>query len=170
MAAGVMELDWTERPREEAALFNPAFCGEMLAHAVHSHQKASGRPLSLPLAFLILPLVLHPASRTGLPGKADTTFRTWAVNNDALLSPLPDRVLLSRPITREALTFLLQHKALALGATGLLPGPSPLVLSRKVEPATAETGEIRRASRFLGRWFAAQGGSGAILQTLGLKP
>lgn len=170
MAEATMELEWAARPREEAALFNPAFCGEMLGHAVQSHLKASGRPLALPLAFLILPLVLHPSSRAALPVKADTTFRTWAVNNDAILTPLPDRVLRLRPVTREALTFLIQHEALALGSAGLLLGPSPLVLSRNIEPVTAETGEIRRASRFLGRWFAAQGGAGAILQTLGLKP
>jgi hypothetical protein len=113
---------------------------------------------------------LHPVSRSGLPTKADTTFRTWAVNNDALLSPLADRVRQLRTISREAILFLVQHQALALTAQGLVGGLLPLPLSRKIEPWTAETNDIRRTARFLGRWFAAQGGSAVILQTLGLRP
>jgi hypothetical protein len=163
-------LPWADRPREEAALFNPAFCGEMIVQAVHSHHKGSGRALSLPLAYVILPLVLHPVSRSGLPTKADATFRTWAVNNDALLSPLAERVTQLRAISREAILFLVQHEALALTAQGLVAGTLPLALTRKVEPWTSETNDIRRAARFLGRWFAAQGGSAVILQTLGLRP
>jgi len=170
MVLDEIQLAWADRPREEAALFNPAFCGEMITQAVHSHHKSCGRPMSLPLGYVILPLVLHPATRIGLPTKADTTFRTWAVNNDALLSPLADRVTQLRNVSREAILFLVQHHALELTVHGLLAGASPLPLSRKVEPNTDETNDIRRTARFLGRWFAAQGGSAVILQTLGLRP
>ncbi|MFZ2997360.1 three component ABC system middle component [Sphingobium sp.] len=170
MPGELLELGWDERPREEAALFNPAFCGEIIAQSVHAHFKTGKRPLSFPLAFTILPLALHPASRERLPSQSSTTLRTWAVNNDALLRPLSDRIARLRPITREALLFLIQLQALDLTPAGLIPGEKPIALTRKIKAGTAETDEIRRSARLLGRWFAAQNNPLLILQTLGLKP
>jgi hypothetical protein len=135
-----------------------------------AHEKAKGLPLSLPLAFLVLPLSLHPASRAGLPTKADTTFRTWSVNNSPLISPLAERVAVLRSVSREALLFLVQLDALALQPQGLIAGSKPLALTRKLAPATPETNDIRRSAQFLGRWFAAQNSAAFILQTLGLRP
>ncbi|WP_404478990.1 three component ABC system middle component [Novosphingobium sp. BL-52-GroH] len=170
MVGETLELGWDERPREEAALFNPAFCGEIIALSVSSHHKAARRPLSFPLAFTILPLALHPASRAGLPVQASTTFRTWAVNNDALLTPLADRIAHLRGVTREALLFMIQLRALDITQEGLTPGETPIVLTRKLETETIETSDIKRSARLLGRWFAAQSSPLLILQALGLKP
>jgi hypothetical protein len=163
-------LTWRDRPPEEAALLNPAFCGELVARATSNYEKVRAADFPLPLAFLILPLVLHPPTLAALPGKANTTFATWSADHEALLAEVPERILRLRPITREALLFLAQHGALRVDANGLRTGETPMKLPTKAFTSTPAVDEIRRAAGLLGRWFANQGAPVQILQTMGVMP
>lgn len=163
-------LGWRERPAEEAALLNPAFCGELIARAARDYDRIRASPFPLALAFVVLPMVLHPPTLAALPGRANTTFATWSADNEALLVELPDRILQLRPISREALLFLTQHRALSVAADGLRAGDTPLKLSVKPSATTLDVDEIRRAAALLGRWFANQGAPVQILQTMGVTP
>jgi hypothetical protein len=49
-------LSWAERPSEEASIFNPAFCGELIGRTVHEYFKNREASLSIATVFLILPL------------------------------------------------------------------------------------------------------------------
>jgi ABC-3C biological conflict system middle component len=162
-------LTWRERPPEEAAHFNPAFCGELLARTVYEYHRLRGAPLPLPLAFLVLPLTLHLATRRALPRKANATFASWSAEHEAILVGVPDRVLRLRPVTREGLLFLLQLGAAIVGADGVSPGEKPLRLSTKPPFSTAEVNEVRRTAGLLGRWFSHQPAPTAVLQTMGVR-
>lgn len=170
MASASWKLDWGHRPREEATLFNPAFCGEILCRSVSAIRQTADRPLTLPLAYLVLPLTLGARERSTLPGRADTSFQTWAPQQQVLLADLPDRVVRLRPITREALLFMVAHRALTLTAAGITVGTAPLKLTRKITTSTDEVAEIRAAAGLLGRWFGQQGGQLQLLQTMGIRP
>ncbi|MGX1098691.1 three component ABC system middle component [Amorphus sp. MBR-141] len=170
MATSRWSLSWRNRPAEEAALLNPAFCGELIARATKDYERLRGLPFPLPLAFVVLPLVLHPPTLAALPGRADTTFATWSADNEAILAELPERTLQLRPISREALLFMTQHRALAVGSGGLRTGVKPLKLSAKPPVSTPAVDNIRRAAALLGRWFGSQGASAQILQTIGVTP
>lgn len=163
-------LSWRDRPAEEAALLNPAFCGELIARATRDYERLRGSAFPLPLSFVVLPLVLHPPTLAVLPGRANTTFATWSADNEALLADLPERTLRLRPISREALLFLTQHRALTVGAEGLRTGVKPMRLSAKTGATTPDVDDIRRAAALLGRWFANQGAPVQILQTMGVTP
>lgn len=163
-------LTWRDRPAEEAALLNPAFCGELIARATKDYERIRGTAFPLPLGFVVLPLVLHPPTLAALPGRANTTFATWSADNEALLVELPERTLRLRPISREALLFLAQHRALNVGADGLRTGDNPMRLSAKTATTTPDVDDIRRAASLLGRWFANQGAPVQILQTMGVTP
>jgi hypothetical protein len=162
-------LAWHERPPEEAAHFNPAFCGELLARTVHEYQRLRGAPLSLPLAFVVLPLTLHLGTRRALPRKSNTTFASWSAAHGPILVEVPDRVLRLRPITREGLLFLSQLGATVVAADGISQGPKPLRLSTRPPFSTEDVDEARRAAGLLGRWFAYQPAPAAILQTMGVR-
>lgn len=166
---GHLGIDWRSRPPEEAAHFNPAFCGELIARTVIQYIKTVGRPLPLPLAFLVLPLSLHPSTRHVLPRRATTAFASWAGENADTLSTLPNRVLRLRSVTREALLFMAQLHALQVDGRGISFGASPLRLSKKLRSSTPEVDEIRRRASLLGRWFANQSQPAAILQTMGVR-
>ena len=163
-------LAWRDRPPEEAALLNPAFCGELIARATKDYERIRAAALPLPLGFVVLPLVLHPPTLAVLPGRANTTFATWSADNEALLAELPERTLRLRPISREALLFLAQHRALTVHAAGLRTGEKPMRLTAKAATTTPDVDDIRRAAGLLGRWFANQGAPVQILQTMGVTP
>lgn len=163
-------IEWRSRPTEEAALYNPAFCGELLARAVTTYCKATDRAFGLPLLFVVLPLTLAPAIRFQLPGKSNTTFATWATQHEVMLTELPNRVLALRPVTREALLFLAQHGALTIGPKGLTPGPKPLKLSAQRVTSSDEVEDIQRAAGLIGRWFANQPNIRAVLLAMGVRP
>jgi len=167
--SGRWNLSWQDRPREEAAHFNPAFCGELLTRAVQEFKRLRLAPLPLPLAFVILPLTLHPPTRRALPRRANVTFASWAAQHEPVLAEVPDRVLRLRPVTREALLFLSQLDALSVGSDGLLPGARPMRLSTKPAVSTDDVEEARRAAGLLGRWFAHQPTSATVLQTMGVR-
>ena len=162
-------LRWRDRPAEEAALLNPAFCGELIARATKDYERIRATAFPLPLGFVVLPLVLHPPTLAILPGRANTTFATWSADNEAVLAELPERTMRLRPISREALLFLAQHRALTVLPEGLRTGERPMRLTAK-SPATQDVDDIRRASGLLGRWFANQGAPVQILQTMGVTP
>lgn len=163
-------LAWRDRPPEEAALLNPAFCGELIARATKDYERIRATAFPLPLGFVVLPLVLHPPTLAVLPGRANTTFATWSADNEALLAELPERTLRLRPISREALLFLAQHRALTVDAEGLRTGAKPMRLTAKTAATTSDVDDIRRAAGLLGRWFANQGAPVQILQTMGVTP
>lgn len=162
-------LTWLERPPEEAAHFNPAFCGELLARTVHEYHRLRAAPLPLPLAFVVLPLALPQETRRALPRKANTTLVSWSAEHEAILVGVPDRVLRLRPITREGLLFLFQLGAATVGVDGISPGEKPMRLSAKPPVRTEDVDEARRAAGLLGRWFAYQPAPASILQAMGVR-
>jgi hypothetical protein len=163
------DLQWRDRPQEEAAHFNPAFCGELLVRTISDFKKRTGGAMPLAYAFLVPPLVLHPTARKALPGRANTAFASWAGENADTLSTLADRTLRLRPVTREALLFITQIEAISVVAEGLVFGKRPLKLASKPSVTTQETDEIRRAAGMLGRWFGNQADPAVVMQTMGVR-
>ena len=163
-------LPWPERPAEEARIFNPAFCGELIGRTVCEYHRTRKTPLSMVTSFLVLPLTLHRPTREALPRRANTAFAGWIAEHGPLLAELPDRARLLRPISREALLFAVRHQLLALEGGGLLPGAKPVRLSARPALTTNEVTAVRSASGLLGRWFAGQGTQTSILQGMGIAP
>lgn len=163
-------LPWTERPAEEARIFNPAFCGELIGRTVGEYHRTRQAALSLATAFLVLPLTLHGPTREALPGRANTAFAGWVAERASLLAELPERARRLRPISREALLFALRHQFLALQEGGLAPGPKPLRLKARLAASTDDVNAARSAASLLGRWFAGQGSQTSILQGMGIAP
>lgn len=170
MALTRWALPWRDRPSEQAALLNPAFCGELISRTVATYDVNRGTPLPFALTFLVLPLALHPVARSALPRRSDTTFATWAAEHGAMLAELPDRVMALRPITREALLFLAQHQALTVTGHGVELGSKALKLAAKPAITTEDAQSARRAANLIGRWFANQTSTAFVLQTLGVRP
>lgn len=163
-------LAWAERPAEEARIFNPAFCGELIGRTVCEYHRTRQAALSVATAFLVLPLTLHRTTREALPGRANTAFAGWVAEHGALLPELPERARRLRPVSREALLFSLRYQLLALDGGGLVPGAKPVRLTARLAVTTDEVNAARSAAGLLGRWFAGQGAQTSILQGMGVAP
>ena len=161
-------IPWAERPVEEARIFNPAFCGELIGHTVHAYYRTRQEALGMVTTFLVLPLTLHRPTREALPLRANKVFAGWVAENSALLAELPVRARRLRPVSREALLFALRHGRLALEGGGLLPGAGPVQRAARLAASTDEVKAAIRAAGLLGRWFGAQSTQTAILQGMGV--
>lgn len=165
-------LAWAERPREEAYLFNPAFCAVVLHEFVKEYQKAKGQAAPYALLFCLLPIALHGKTRRVLPGSTLTSLYSWRERNPEVLVGFAERARSLRPVVQEALRFAIDRTALAFsGDGGVALGAKPLVVAKKFEDGLSDdTRECIAAARLLGRWLAKAGTASTIMAAWGIKP
>ncbi len=163
-------IPWAQRPVEEARIFNPAFCGELISRTAGEYHRTRGTALGVAVAFVVLPLTLHSSTRDALPKNASTAFAGWVAEHGALVAGLPERCRLLRPVSREALIFAVRHRLLALNGDGLLPGARPVRHGVRFAASTDEVDATRRSAALLGRWFSRQGSQISILRGIGVAP
>ena len=163
---------WSERPREEAHLFNPAFCAAILHEFVKEFQKAKDQSAPYPLLFCALPISLHGKTRRALPGSTLTSLYSWRERNPEVLVGFAERARSLRPVAQEALRFAIDRTALAfVDDGGVVLGAKPLVVARKFEDGlTEDARECIATARLLGRWFAKAGTTSTIMAAWGIKP
>lgn len=151
--------NWSERVVEEANLLNPAFGAVLLAEAVANYDDKAHRGLPFPLAFLVLPIVLHENTRKSLPKTTLTALLPWVQEHRESLVGFSDRVRQLQAVSREALLFGLQTQVLHLDEQGLVKvgHRRKSVTAKRAPHFTEEVTECVERSGFLGRWFAAAG-------------
>ena len=162
---------WAERPTELAYLFNPAFCGWVLREALEGYATVKEGGMPLPLAFLVLPLVLHGPTRAGLPGDLRTRLHPWLQDHPELRVNFAARVKELEPFSREALLFLAERGQLLIDGDGLLSAAGRLRAGR-AKPAdhSAEMKHCLGKAKFAGRWFASAGEPATVFQMWGVCP
>lgn len=163
---------WGKRPREEANLFNPAFCAVVLSEFVKEFHKAKGSSCPYVLLFCVLPLSLHGKTRSALPGTTLTSLYSWRERNPDVLVGFAERARSLRPVVQEATRFGVERGALAfIDDGGLVIGAKPLVVGKKFEDAvTEDVRDCIGAARMLGRWLAKAGATSTIMAAWGVKP
>jgi hypothetical protein len=163
---------WSTRVVEEANLFNPAFCATLLAKATEEFVKRAHRPVPFALAFLVLPIVLHQATRSALPPSTVTSLLPWIQENRTQLVGFATRVQHLRDITREAVIFGVQYQTLTLTDEGeIMMGPRrQSATEKRTGLFTDEVRECVDRAGFVGRWFAVAGTTATIYAAWGVAP
>lgn len=161
-------LSWESRPIEVANLLNPAFGAILLRDAVVAYQKVAATSMPYPVAFLILPLALHPATRHALPKTTGSLLHTWLEQHTALQTEAVPRVQRLVPYVREAVLFSVQHELLRIGTDGGLENIRTRI--KNPFPANSDPAECRDAARFLGSWFGKVADPSFLLSLWGIRP
>jgi hypothetical protein len=161
-------LPWNQRPVEVANLFNPAFCALLLTKAVASYQKTASRGMDYSMAFVLLPVVLHKATRDAFPHSTSTKLQVWMQKHHHVRIGFAERMQNMVKITREALLFGLQHGVLALDETGALVIGN-VKLGAYTVPKYSEATECAKGADFVGRWFADAGSIATFFTAWGIK-
>lgn len=163
---------WDKRPREEAHLFNPAFCAALMHEFVKEFQKAKGQATPYALLFCALPIALHGKTRRALPGSTVTSLYSWRERHPEVLVGFAERARSLRPVVQEALRFAIDRSALAFAEDGgVMLGDRALSVARKFdEILTDDARDCVAATRLLGRWFAKAGTASTIMAAWGIKP
>lgn len=158
---------WETRPIEIAHLLNPAFCGEVLRRCIRSYNSAGPRQFPFPLVFLVLPIVLHSNTRESIPANTREHLHVWLQGHQNVRIGFAERARDMVPITKEAIAFLLQVRAVAVND---LAG---LRLTRYVArniTVNEEIADCYRKAEILGRWFARAGTPAIIYTMWGVRP
>lgn len=165
-------LPWQQRPREEAYLFNPAFCAVLLHEFVKEYQKSKGQSTPFVLLFCVLPIVLPSKTRRALPGSTLVSLYSWRERNPEVMVGFAERARSLRPIVQEALRFAIDRTVLVFADDGgVILGAKSLSVTKSFENTlTDDARECAATARLLGRWFAKAGTASTILAAWGIKP
>ena len=159
---------WSERPFEVRNLYNPAFCGLLLARAVAEYQKEQDRRMPYSLSFLVLPFVLHRASREILAAKIRSRFLKVLGDAPELLIDFPARAVAMRPFTQEGFGLLMQKGCLDVSEDGRVSlRPNSVVRTVK---GSDEAKQCQSVALYLGRHFARVDDRATLFASLGVRP
>lgn len=159
---------WIERPTEVAHLFNPAFCASVLAHSARGFTAEASAGLPWLLSFVIVPLILHKATREVSPTIKTTKFHAWIERNPLVRVGFSDRARSMVPHVREAMIFGASTGLLVCDACGnVFAGPR--LPKREANTASEEVRECFRRARTLGAVLASGGTEHTVLAMLGVQ-
>jgi hypothetical protein len=154
-------------PPEEAALFNPAFIGLLIAVAATDYRATSDAPMPLALAFLVPPLALHADTRDALPANVRRRMSAWLVGQPVIRAGFPDRASATAPLVKEGLRYAVRSGAIELSNAGI---QSRLKTTAGEELETEDARSCAKAAAFVGRWFGRTGDTATIFILWGARP
>lgn len=159
---------WEQRPIEIRNLFNPAFCGLVLARSIASHEETVERAMPYSLTLLVLPLTLHKNSRRVLARGNKSHFLKLVEDYPQLLVDFADRATSMLPFGQEALSLLATKGCIKVDPAGAL-SIVPKSIKKSIS-GTDETRECQLVARYLGRQFARISDRATIYASLGVRP
>ena len=164
-----MNIEWTERNTIVANLFNPAFCGEIIRATAKEFNRHTSTNFPYAFAFLVLPIVLHKATRERMPRTVRTYFFVWVEQNDDLFFDFPKRCRSMVKYTKEALSFLLIHNKIELNENAeMLAIDDKIKIILKDE--YQEYNEILKRAEMLGKWLSSTSDVKSIYSFLRIIP
>lgn len=161
---------WEQRPVEIANLLNPAFCSLLLMDAIGGYRSRNEGGMPYPVAFLILPLVLHEQTREALPNTIRTDLHVWLQNRPEIRYEAGRRIGQLIPYTKEALIFGMRHGLIDIDPQGTLLVQRSTSSRARPELQPVQISAIRNRAGFLGKWFAKLGDPLIIYTMWGVRP
>lgn len=164
-----MNISWTERNKIVANLFNPAFCGEIIRATAKEYNKHTNTNFPYAFTFLVLPIVLHKATRDRMPRSVRTYFFVWVEKNNDLFFDFPKRTRGMVKYTKEALSFLLFHNKIEFNDNTEI-----IVTDERVKKINKEDyqeyNEILKKAEMLGKWLSSTSNVKSIYSFLRITP
>lgn len=159
---------WSQRPREVRNLFNPAFCGLVLARGVEGFTETANRPMPYSLTLLILPLCLHKRTREQLKEANRSYLSNILQDHPEIRVDLAQRARGLLPYTMEAFGYLMACGVITVDDAGAIALKSENV--RKTMVGSQDTKDCQTVARSLGRKLALLNDRVTIYTTLGIRP
>ena len=162
---------WAARSHEERALLNPALCANLLWHAAKGYASDGDHALSFEESFLVLPFVLHRATRETLPRTSRTSLAVWLDENPLARGKVASRARLLVPFTKEALMFGAVHGLIRLDGGSVRPSATwKRTVNRTLTESSDEVKSCAKRATFIGKWFAHAGSAATVLALIGVRP
>jgi hypothetical protein len=159
---------WNQRPREVRNLFNPAFCGLVLARGVEGFTEAANRPMPFSLTLLILPLCLHKRTRDQLKEANRSYLSNILEEHPEIRVDLAQRARGLLPYTMEAFGYLMACGAITVYDSGSI-GLTEIGVRKSIS-GSQDTKDCQTVARSLGKKLALLNDRVTIYTTLGIRP
>ena len=159
---------WKQRPREIRNLFNPAFCGLILARGLEGFSETAKCPMPFSLALLILPMCLHKRTREQIKEARRAYFTTILQDHPEIRVDLAQRTRGIFPYTMEAFAYLMYCGAIDVDESGCIALRDKAV--RKSIEGSQDTKDCQMVARLLGRKLALINDRVTIYTTRGIRP
>ena len=167
-------IPWNNRPIEVASLLNPAFCGRILLAAVENYRAEKHGGLPYPLAFLILPIILHSATRQQISARQRIPMHAWLQQHPELKIGFAERARSFVPVTNEAIAFMLQIGGIRIDEHGVIDVIQAGILknhaSHTVGANDTDVADCVAKAAIVGRWLARGGTPATIYASWGVRP
>ena len=162
---------WSNRPREEAYLLNPAFCCTTLTAAIWGYSNIKEEGIPFPYAFMFLPIILHKPTREILPVSTRTSMAAWLQRNSEARVLFYERLISLKPYTKEAIQFgMLVNWIIPRDGGFLGTTRSESDLNRAIDRLSGEARECVLRARLLGKWFGLAGTIPTVMSFWGVRP
>jgi hypothetical protein len=162
---------WADRSHEERALLNPGFCANLLWHAANGYASDGDNALSFEESFLVLPFVLHRATRETLPRTSRTSLAVWLDENPLARGRVASRARLLVPFTKEGLMFGAVHGLIRIDKGSVRPAAAwKRTVNRTLTESSDEVKGCAKRATFIGKWFAHAGSAATVLALIGVRP
>ena len=161
---------WTERPLEQARLFNPAFLGTLLWSGARGYASVDNQGLPYALSFLLAPVVLHKSTRESLPASTRTSLAAWLGETPRVHVGFAERATALVPLVKEALLFSFNGGLIRLENSRLRAADRPRAMARFEREASDEVNACITKADFGGRWFANSGDYTTVMALWGVAP
>jgi hypothetical protein len=159
---------WNQRPREVRNLFNPAFCGLVIAKGVEGFAEAASRAMPFSLTMLILPLCLHKRTREQIKDAPRAYLTTILQEHPEIRVDFAQRARGLMPYTMEAFGCLMACGAIVVDDSGAIALNEETV--RRSIVGSQDTKDCQTVARSLGRKLAQLNDRVTIYTTLGIRP
>jgi Family of unknown function (DUF6521) len=162
-----MQISFGNSPPEEAALFNPAFMGLLIAISAKDYEATCKTPMPFALAFLIPPMALDAETRDQLPGNVNALLSPWLLAHPLIQAGFAERATAMVPLVREGLRYAMRSGSLRLTGDALHSGIANRV---KTDLGTQDARDCAKAAALAARWFARTGDIATVFALLGVRP
>ncbi len=160
---------WDKRPREVRTLFNPAFCGLVLARGIEGFATEAGRPMPFSLTLLILPLCLHKRTRELLKDANRSYLTNILQEHPEIRVDLAQRARGLFSYTMEAFAYLMACEVIEVDGSGGIALRADARV-RKTIAGSQDTKDCQTVARALGTKLARINDRATIYTTLGIRP
>lgn len=159
--------NWSRRPADVANLFNPAFLAALINRVAVGYSASISRGLPFSLAFVAIPLILHPPATDALPRTARANFHGWLLENPQALIGFAERAQAMAPLVREAISYGLNNSVLTLDELRLAPS---LEKQFKKWERSDYNRKFSRDSQLLGKLLGQVSDVATIFALFGIRP
>lgn len=159
---------WNNRSDIEAALFNPAFCGELIRHTIIAYNKTvKSGCFPYAMTYLILPFLLNAEISRQIPRTTRMGLVSWLYSNRHLAATIAKKAQEMKGYTNESLLMYISLNLLQINDNGEIEkGAQPL--ARKRNLSRDDVDYLKSRADMLGSWLGKAGDVTTIFSLIGI--